>query len=385
MNYEELLRDIDNYKDTMTDSERMAAYFKGELVDRIPYKLIGPDVSAPLYGYSIGEFRRSLDVQCEVMDKLESEFGFGGIDVSLGLKAIGEAVGSTLEYPEDGMDFLSEYALDDYAKLDSMEIANPYKDGRLPAMLEKIKYMKKRYPQKSISTGVAGPVTTAAAIRKPENVLRDVIKNKERLHQLIDFGVKSSLAWVEAVCKEVGPVAVSISDPVGSLSLINVKQFEEFSKPYLKELVDGIIKITGKPPTIHICGKTKGIWKHVAEVGVSMWSIDNIEDIEEAKAEIGDMVAISGNVPPVEVMKYGTIDDVINSVKECLIKGSDSPKGYVLYSGCQVPLGTPRENILAFIYAGKKYGRGAQIGKLCQGLDGERLSETSLSEVSLSE
>lgn len=67
-------------------------------------------------------------------------------------------------------------------------------------------------------------------------------------------------------------------------------------------------------------------------------------------------------------MKYGTIDDVIDSVKECLIKGSDSPKGYMLYSGCQVPLGTPRENILAFIYAARKYGRGAQIGKLCQGL-----------------
>lgn len=45
-----LLRDTDNYKNTMAVSERMAAYFKGRLVDRIPYKLIGPDVSAPLYG-----------------------------------------------------------------------------------------------------------------------------------------------------------------------------------------------------------------------------------------------------------------------------------------------------------------------------------------------
>ncbi len=368
MNYKELLIDLENYKDIMTDAERMTAYYKGEVVDRIPYKLIGPDVSAPLYGYSIGEFRNSLDIQCEVMDKLEKEFGFSGIDISLGLKAIGEALGSTLEFPEEGMDFISEFVLDDYEKLDTIDIVNPYKDGRLPDLLDKIKFLKKHYPNKSISTGVAGPFTTAAAIRKPENVLRDVIKNKENLHQLLDLGVKSSLAWVEAVCTEVGPIAVSIADPVGSLSLINVKQFEEFSKPHLKNLVDGIKNITGKSPSIHICGRSKGIWKHVAELGVSMWSIDNIEDLEEAKIEVGDIVAISGNVPPVEVMKYGTIDDVINSVKECLIKGSDSPKGYMLYSGCQVPLGTPRENILAFIYAGRKYGRGAQIGKLCQGL-----------------
>lgn len=124
MNYEELLIDLENYKDTMTDAERMTAYHKGEVVDRIPYKLIGPDVSAPLYGYSIGEFRNSLDIQCEVMDNLEKEFGFSGIDISLGLKAIGEAVGSTLEFPEEGMDFISEFVLDDYEKLDTIDIVN---------------------------------------------------------------------------------------------------------------------------------------------------------------------------------------------------------------------------------------------------------------------
>lgn len=368
MTYEEILKDIENYKDTMTDGERMTAYFKGEVVDRIPYKLIGADVASNMYGYTVGEFRNSMDVQCDVLDKLEKEFGFGGIDVSLGLKAIGEATGSTLGFPENGLDFISDFVLDDYEKLDSMEIVNPYKDGRLPAMLEKLKELKARFPERPVSTGVAGPLTTAAAIRKPENVLRDVIKNKERLHQLLDFSVKSSLAWVEAVVKEMGPVSVNIADPVGSLSLINLKQFEEFSKPHLKELIDGIIELTGMNPSIHICGKSKGIWKPVAELGVSMWSIDNIEDLEEAKNAIGDMVPICGNVPPVEVLKDGSIDDVIESVKECLRKGSDSPKGYVLYSGCQVPIGTPRENVLAFIYAAKKYGRGAQLGKMCDGV-----------------
>ena len=77
---------------------------------------------------------------------------------------------------------------------------------------------------------------------------------------------------------------------------------------------------------------------------------------------------ISGNVPPVEVLKYGTIDEVIASVISCLKKGSDSPMGYALAAGCQVPPGVPRENLYAYIYAARKYGRGAKKGCLPKGL-----------------
>ena len=49
-------------------------------------------------------------------------------------------------------------------------------------------------------------------------------------------------------------------------------------------------------------------------------------------------------------------------------KASDSPCGFQLNTGCQVAIGTPRENIDAYIYAARQYGRGAQKGHLCQGL-----------------
>ena len=45
---------------------------------------------------------------------------------------------------------------------------------------------------------------------------------------------------------------------------------------------------------------------------------------------------IAGNVPPVDVMKEGTIDEVIASCKECLEKCADSPAGFILNTGCQL-------------------------------------------------
>lgn len=77
---------------------------------------------------------------------------------------------------------------------------------------------------------------------------------------------------------------------------------------------------------------------------------------------------IIGNVSPVDVMRNGTIDDVINEVKRQLNVASDSPRGYMIGPGCEIPIATPKENVDAFFYAVRKYGAGARIGCRPQGL-----------------
>ena len=224
-----------------------------------------------------------------------------------------------------------------------------------------------------VITGGAGPMTTAIAIRDASSFLRDLVKDPENADRLLDFCVDCNLKWIEYNQKVFGKVVVSMADPATSTNLLSPKLFQRFSKPYIQKQLNGIKELTGTIPGVHICGHTKKIWNDIVEVGYPSFSVDNCEDLAELKTEIGDKVKISGNVPPVEVMKNGTIDDVIHSVQECLIKGSDSPCGFSLAIGCQVPIGTSRENIEAYIYAARRYGRGAQKGKLCKGLYEEGL------------
>ena len=127
----------------------------------------------------------------------------------------------------------------------------------------------------------------------------------------------------------------------------------------------------GSRPGAHICGKTSPIWGDLADAGLFSFSIDNCEDLEKAKNAVGDRMRIAGNVPPVDVMREGTIDEVIASCRECLDKCADSPAGFILNTGCQLPIGTPKQNVEAFIYAARKYGRGARLGHRPKGLDEE--------------
>ncbi|MEG1965449.1 MAG: uroporphyrinogen decarboxylase family protein [Oscillospiraceae bacterium] len=376
MNYETLLVEMEKYKDEMTPMERMMAYAKGEEVDHIPLSTTGGDVVASLYGYTIGEYRRSFDVKCKIMEYTKRDLcGSGGAAVLMGLKGIGEALGSELKYPENGLDYVSNFVLTDYDMMSELEERfNPETNPFLQEKLAQISQYKQHFGDKfNVATNVAGPLTTAVSIRKTENVLKDMVKNKEMVHELLSMSVRCSLKWLEIVTDEFGPTMAGFADPASSMNLISPTQFREFSKPHLQDLLAGFKRITGRIPGTHICGRTKAIWQDLVDLGIPSFSVDNCEDLSELKAAVGDKMAISGNVPPVQVMQNGTIDDVIQSVQQCLIKGSDSPMGYSLALGCQMPVGTPMENIQAYIYAGRRYGRGAKKGQLCKGLSEEGL------------
>ena len=177
-----------------------------------------------------------------------------------------------------------------------------------------------------------------------------------------------NLKYVRAGYEQLGITSWSISDPVTTTDILGVRYFREFSGPYLKTLHDGIVHITGSEPTIHICGHSKPIWEDLADCGFTMLSVDNCENMLDFQRIVGDRMFLTGNVPPVDVMRNGSIDDVIEAVKISLRTGAENPKGFMLNTGCQVSMGVPLENMDAFFYAARKYGAGARIGRMPKGM-----------------
>ena len=167
-----------------------------------------------------------------------------------------------------------------------------------------------------------------------------IVENNNRyIQRLLDIGV-----------------GIGFADPVSSTSLISVEQYKKFSLPYFQKNVD-YIKKNGGGCGLHICGTSRGLWEILNDTGIGAFSLDNVEDLEVAKEILGPYMGIQGNVPPVEVMKLGTPYDVLRYSKECIRKGYDSPKGFVLTSGCQMPIGTPKENMQALMDAARIFGR----------------------------
>ena len=369
MEYEQIKKELSTMKSEMTSFERISAYLKGDEVDHLPYNLM--DVELPLaeiLGYTTLQLNNDFEVFAEVVKQKELMLGLKGISVGLDLRSVGRALGTKLQFPERGIPCIKEHVLKDYKDFDKLIEFDPYKNEFLKSRLELAKRIKDRYPDLPISTSTNGPLSAAQSIRPVELILKDMRKNKENLHKLIELALDCCIKWVEAFTKEFGSISFSFGDPVASGALISKKMYDEYAFPYQERLVNAVYEITGNKPVCHICGKSKELWEDLGRLNISGYSVDNVEDIGELKEVLGDKMLIIGNIAPVEVMNLGTVDDVIEAVKTCIIKAADSPKGYLLHTGCDVPIKTPLSNLEAYIYAVKKYGRNARIGRLPEGI-----------------
>ena len=339
----------------MTPKERMSAFAQGLETDRIPCVPDMGVIMVPLIGMTLKDYYHSAEGMAEAVIESFRRLRQDGVSITTTLRGIAEAMGSKIRYPENNISFLDTPVVKNIDEIENLKPCNPEKDGRLPLVFKAVRIVIKEIGHEvDVGLSMPGPFTTAASVVGTENLLKWMLKYPDKIHTLLEIITESNNRFIEKAV-DIG-VGVGISEPISSTSLISAKQFKNFSAPYIKKNVDKMKSLTGNSMGIHICGKSRDIWESVMDTGISSFSIDNAEDLEEAKEIMGDRVTILGNVPPVDVIQRGTKEDVLKSVKECIGKAHNSKKGYILASGCEIPMYTPMENVEALIDGARIYG-----------------------------
>ena len=356
-------------KDQMTPRERSEALARGEAADRIPCSPILGETMGPLFGIWPREHNHSAELMTKVEVGMYREFGVDGAGIGTGLRGVAEAMGVELVYPEHSVSFVKEPLVKTEADLAKLKPCDPERDGRLPIILKALDMINAEVgPEVNVSTDMAGPLTVCAQIMEPATLLSWMLKKPDKVHELLHVVTESNKRFIDSACKR--GYAVGFSDPLASQSMISVRMFRTFVKPYLAECIDEIRKWRGNEGiNLHICGKSRGIWNDMADLGINTLSIDNLDSLADCREVVGDRARLVGNVPPVEVMREGTPQDVIDHSINCMAQAWDSPSGYVLSTGCQIPIGAPRINVEAMMYAARKYGAGYKYPKFRTGPD----------------
>lgn len=330
-------------RDWMTPAQRGAAIAGGDQADRLP---CNPNIAngvARIYGCKISAFNTDPKAIAKAQMSFYERFGSDSLRVFTDLFTWCEAMGATVVAPDDDTVDLAKPAINSIGDIKTLKPADPYKDGRLPVHLEAMKWLKE-YSEgiMGCSAGVVGPFTNAFFLIGVDTMLKLCRKNPDAVHKLCQISLETCKAYA-AAAMDIG-LGPTISEPMSSCTVVSPKVFRELSLPYLKELVD-FIHERGFNPVVHICGQTKSIWKDVADLGVAGWSIDNVASIEECKAAVGSQTKIMGNVDPGSIMYGGTPLDVRIGTLKSVKEGYDNPKGFVVMSGCSLPVETPFENI----------------------------------------
>ena len=351
----------------MTPKERALAYSRGEEVDRIPTSLSAGETAPPLYGFTIRDYYFSADAMVAVESGLAKDFHADNMGIGLGLRTVIEALGTELNYPDDSVSYIVKPRLETFEQVSELGMLNIDKDGRIPLIVEAFERLMEKYGEvRNFGSGLAGPFTTAASLIGTEKFLISTVKNKEGVHRLLQYSTDVIVELCRDLNKRLG-IKFMLSEPMGAKNLISKKQFREFFLPYLDQAVKRMNEFQGST-SIHMCGNTRDRWQDIIDTGVSNFWVDNCESLRELKENYGDRIGITGNVPPVDILRNGTPDQIDSCIRKCIEDAGDNPNGYTVCPGCTTPVGTSKDQMIMFMNAAYKYGHGAVKGRLPKGV-----------------
>jgi uroporphyrinogen decarboxylase len=204
------------------------------------------------------------------------------------------------------------------------------------------------------------PFTVAGNLCGLEQFLRWLVKKPELCQRLMRLAIDHILnvlrCWVETFGVE--NVFVFNSSPSESNQLISPKQFEKFPLPYHVEYNERLKTMGIKHFYLHVCGDQNLNLPYLADLSPwahpSILSFGHEVDLDVAARYFPHDI-IYGNIQPA-VIQTGTPQEVYELCRTAIEKGKRFPGGFLLGTGCDIPVASPPVNVFAMTRAVNDFG-----------------------------
>jgi uroporphyrinogen decarboxylase len=338
--------------DLLTPRERIGLLLIDEIPDRVvTYPLITSH-SATVSGCTVAEYCTNGKTLAYAQITAWRLYHHDAISIFTDVGLIAETFGSQYAFRPNDIPILIEPALSDIRHIDRLTIPDIESAGRIPVYKEAIERCYDSVGEMvPIIAFIPAPFTTAAQIRGIAPFLRDTIRFPQEAHRLLQISTEVAQSVID-VCMERGALPMLV-DPLASNSVISPITFTRFALPYTAQLMQ-YMHHYDLDTMLHICGETELILDAILTVGADLFSFDkNAHDVTREK--LGTVIRLIGNIKPNDLL-FGSPKQIYETVKQTVLALKDSPKGFVIATGCEVPIATPKENVEAFISAAHTYG-----------------------------
>ncbi|XP_016512042.1 uroporphyrinogen decarboxylase, chloroplastic-like [Nicotiana tabacum] len=125
--------------------------------------------------------------------------------------------------------------------------------------------------------------------------------------------------------------------------------FEEFSLPYLKQIVESVKLTHPDLPLILYASGSGGLLERLPLTGVDVVSLDWTVDMADGRRRLGPNIAVQGNVDP--GVLFGSKEFITNRINDTVKKAGKEK--HILNLGHGIKVGTPEENVAHFFEIAK--------------------------------
>ena len=345
----------------MNGFERYMALLGGEDVDVLPRLPILMGWAARYIGRDYAAFAADYHVLVEANLRCARAFRFDQVSAISDPYRETSAFGASIEYQEETPPICLEPPLAETKKLASLKRPDP---ATSPRMLDRIRAIESFREQVggeySILGWIEGPAAEAADLRGVETFLMDLFDDPPfcatLMHKCVDVGIEFAEAQLRA-----GADTIGIGDAI--VSQMSPAMYSELVFAEEKRLV-GAIHALGGLVRLHICGNITHQLPRLAQLGVDILDLDSMVDLRRARELMGPGTVLVGNLDPVQAILYGDPASIERQVRAVYAALGNR---YMVGAGCEIPIGTPEENLAALCQpvkytAGSGSGSGAGSG-----------------------
>ncbi len=337
--------------------EAVRAALDFEDCGRTPVNNFAVVTAARYAGITVDEARWKPEVSAKVAVDYamatQSDFVKPVLDSQVPLQDLGMQV----RFPEDDYGSVPGHIINDAEDLDRLHVFDPDKESECPgftSIRKALSITADILPEDLHICGLSwGPITTAGYLMGAENMMFATLTDPD----IVKLAVKKSaeiVSCMETAMIESGATVMWMADPTSSEDLISPDMFTEYSADAIKSVIDDVRAMSDVPTFVHICGNTLDTLERLKCTGADCLSFDHAVDPAKARVNAGKDIALMGNIDPVKLIMLGKPEDVRKRSFE-IIDAAGQEGGLILAPGCETPISSPFENVLAMGKAGREY------------------------------
>lgn len=325
----------------MTGQERVLAAMDAQPVDRLPLMPITMMFAADLSGVPYRSYATDHRVLADAQMRVAETFAFDYVSTISDPAREASDLGAEIEWFEDQPPAIieSRARFADKAALARTPVPSPGR--RMQDRIDGVAQLAARAGQDKIVEGwVEGPCAMAADLRGLNTLMLDFHDDEAFVTDLFEFVVAMEIEFARQQV-QAGATLIGVGD--AAASLVGPKTYRRFVFPYEQKLVAGL-KALGTRVRLHICGNTRKILGGMGRLGCDIVDLDFLSPMAEGRAAMGERQVLLGNLDPVRVLRDGTPESITAGLEDCW--KAAGPR-YIVGAGCEVPRGTPLENLRA--------------------------------------
>lgn len=332
----------------MNSIERIVAAVNFQETDRVPVTPLVFGHAAFHSGVSLRKYLSDGELLARCQINSLHRYGYDAVYAFMDACVEAEAFGAPIVFREDIYPTIERYVIDERVDLGRIPVPDPHTAGRMPEVLKAAAILRREVGGEVLVAGlVLGPMTVAAQLMGPEQALFLSADDPGKFARYLDFcadvAIRFGVAQIEA-----GVHLPILFDPSACPEVIPAGLFKEAVLPRIKRTFSAFMEAGAAANLLHIAGRTAVNLPLYPKAGTHIAGFDYPVSIEGAKEALHH-TCLFGNVRP-----YAFVDEppeAIEAQSVRLINACVDRGGFILSSGCEVPLETKAENLDALVRA----------------------------------